>query len=105
MLRWLEQKEIKYCEFLHLIRTFRYTRDIWSSLSSSVENPGHRAHAARKALEYSSLLSNATERFQRCADKDLLAVDDIATLTHDGLATRLLESRRRFLASIYNLNV
>lgn len=102
MLRWLEQREIKYCEFVRLLQTFRHSKVLWESIETKSTTPGRRAHAAQMAMDYSTLLHSAIKRFRDVVRHDIIGDQKVEDITHGSMIEHLLRWRRQFLTSMYS---
>lgn len=102
-LRWLEQLERKHFEFLRLLRSYEWSKNLWSRRASNCPpRSGFRAFASRLSDGYSQLLVDARDLFSRHVHPSLVPdATDIETLSHAVLVNRCLEFRTVLLNSAY----
>jgi hypothetical protein len=73
VLRWLEQVEIKHCEFIRLIRSMEFTSLAWRSWATKGQgHQGHQAYALKQAAVYDTLRKDAVLAFRQNSEPDIM---------------------------------
>jgi hypothetical protein len=72
VLRWLEQVELKHCEFVRVIRSLGFTSRAWKAAAGSCSKKGYSAYALRKAALYETLRADAVRAFKAHADPGIM---------------------------------
>lgn len=50
MTRWLEEVEIRYGDFLRLLRSLKYTRDSWVRAANRTTDAGRRSYCFKQGM-------------------------------------------------------
>ena len=99
VLRWLEQVELKYCEFFRLVSSLERVSRYWMDVATNQTlDQGFSAYSLRQAALFKALLSNAIAEFETYSTRDVIGEEiDYTTVTYRGLMEKLAKHRDLFL--------
>lgn len=101
MLRWLEELEIRYSDFLRLILSFKHSKESWMVNAESSADLGVGSFCRRQASVYDSLYRDALKKFRNTASLDVLGEGLVLEdLNHKELVNRLAAHREKSLAHV-----